>query len=822
MDKAKYNEPSIGTDEEREIYVYSNADNVTLTVEKNGEILWSAEHQKPLINENTKYLPHAPFEFLDVPYTPGSTLKAVGYNEEGHIIASQEVTTAGEPAQIQLVVDHEGVDFVADGSDLIRVYAYILDQDGNLCPEAGNKIQFHTSGHASIVGDGDKRVGSNPVNAEAGIATVYIQSEHEAGEITVEAGSAGLSSGTLSIEVKPMEEKAAPYTEIEQGPGFDSGSMDLVNKEAIMTGDGYENNVDITIGTENFSKSILSHASILEYDLKGEYSRFTSQIGVPKNNGEPVYFKVYGDGVLRYASGPVTDQNVSDEEIDLDITGVKTLRLIVENDSKRLMNGAWLSPYIYEGATPPDESELYKENLALNKTVSASHNNEDAALAVDGNDHTLWVGASFTAGKEQSPTVDLGVQQNIRNARIDLGKDAITYVYDLYTSTDGQQWDKKAHAEKTAWANGSLNYFTAEDVRFVKVVFTSVSSGNEPDIKEICIYPDKGVDSVTEYNLKGLTIEGKELVFDPAITNYTISLKGYETSFTVRALPTDEQASVTINGETVHSPAGVSDMADAQPTVVTALDMHNDLVVEVTSASGTGKKQYTVHIDGDFGLKYANRFDTVDCFVPGHNGANGWYYQELNKNTGELTTIADNKASYYQGYGFWRGQEDWSRVGPVFIHPGDRHLNSVKTFIAPKTGKVELTSHITSQGGGVKVYIMKNNVKLWPSDSDGLIIQKGPEDLSLHISLQKGDALQLVLDANGDNGQDATYMNATVTYQDAEADPIEELSISGLDTLTAPVGERLTSSYSVAGKTTNGNYYYGIPVSWSLKGHYDF
>lgn len=61
-------------------------------------------------------MPHAPFEFLDIPYTPGSTLKAVGYKEEGRIIASQEVTTAGEPAQIQLVADYEGVDFVADGS----------------------------------------------------------------------------------------------------------------------------------------------------------------------------------------------------------------------------------------------------------------------------------------------------------------------------------------------------------------------------------------------------------------------------------------------------------------------------------------------------------------------------------------------------------------------------------------------------------------------------------------------------------------------------------------------------------------------------------
>ena len=47
-------------------------------------------------------------------------------------------------------------------------------------------------------------------------------------------------------------------------------------------------------------------------------------------------------------------------------------------------------------------------------------------------------------------------------------------------------------------------------------------------------------------------------------------------------------------------PADVSNMADAQPTVVTALNMHNDLVIEITSASGTGKKQYTVPIDGDF------------------------------------------------------------------------------------------------------------------------------------------------------------------------------------------------------------------------------
>ena len=37
-------------------------------------------------------------------------------------------------------------------------------------------------------------------------------------------------------------------------------------------------------------------------------------------------------------------------------------------------------------------------------------------------------------------------------------------------------------------------------------------------------------------------------------------------------------------------------MADAQPTVVTALNMHNDLVIEITSASGTGKKQYTLSL----------------------------------------------------------------------------------------------------------------------------------------------------------------------------------------------------------------------------------
>ena len=62
------------------------------------------------------------------------------------------------------------MDLIADGSDAVMLIASVLDENGNVCSEATNELTFKvSSGDGKIIGDGDLRVGSNPVNAEAGM-----------------------------------------------------------------------------------------------------------------------------------------------------------------------------------------------------------------------------------------------------------------------------------------------------------------------------------------------------------------------------------------------------------------------------------------------------------------------------------------------------------------------------------------------------------------------------------------------------------------------------------------------------------------------------
>lgn len=564
IDVALYNEKPVGTDSEREIYVYSNAERVLLTVEKDGEILWSEEHS-PLTNEqyeDIELLPHPPFEFLNVPFVKGSSLKAVGFDKNGEEIASQEIKTAGTPCKLKLEADYAGVGLTADGSDLIRVFAYVLDDEGTVCNSAVNEIKFSVNGGASVVGDGIKRAGANPAKAEAGIATVYVKAPMVAGTLTVTAESEGLLSGEIEIEAYPMTQKAAEYTYVErEGADMSNSSMFLTLKEMR-----FEGNVKIV------DENIVSENAYAEYDIGGAYQRFTAH-----TKGEAV-FKIYADGVLK-----ALIENAG--EADVDISGAKTLRL------ETIGKGAFIAPYIYEGTALEDNGELYSENLAFGKAVSAT-NGEGEALVTDGDSETMWQGDVFD-GKEQSVTIDLGESFNIRNTKIELGVDNTTYGYDVYTSKDGKAWEKKACAERTGWTNASgyLDKFTAE-ARFVRVTFTNVSDGLPAALREVSVYRDFGVECVSEYNLKGIAIDGCDIVFSSDKTEYEVKASG---ELTVYALACDDDAAVAINGKEVINPKGIANLNEANAVTVSP-DENGEIKIEVTPKSGYGKKVYTIKV----------------------------------------------------------------------------------------------------------------------------------------------------------------------------------------------------------------------------------
>lgn len=43
------------------------------------------------------------------------------------------------------------------------VYAKVIDANGTLCQEATNELRFTISGEGTLTGDGDRRIGANPI-----------------------------------------------------------------------------------------------------------------------------------------------------------------------------------------------------------------------------------------------------------------------------------------------------------------------------------------------------------------------------------------------------------------------------------------------------------------------------------------------------------------------------------------------------------------------------------------------------------------------------------------------------------------------------------
>ncbi len=106
----------------------------------------------------------------------------------------------------------------------------------------------------------------------------------------------------------------------------------------------------LTVGGTTFTKGLGVHAdSVMTFPMGGRCSRFTAQVGIDDEvaNGGSAVFTVQGDGVQRFRSatlgagdGPVP--------IDVDITGVQTLRLHVSaaGDGTAGDHGDWADAFV--------------------------------------------------------------------------------------------------------------------------------------------------------------------------------------------------------------------------------------------------------------------------------------------------------------------------------------------------------------------------------------------------------------------------------------------------------------------------------------------
>ena len=160
---------------------------------------------------------------FDITYQPG-TLEAVSY-ENGMEVSRCRLATTGAPSALRLSVDLEHMPQIrttasvasdnstdgvlySDGSSLAYVSVEIVDNAGNVVPDASISLTAEVAGAATLAGFGS----SNPVTDEnytAGKFTSYhgramavLRSGYESGTATLTVRAEGMKEQSLSLDVK--------------------------------------------------------------------------------------------------------------------------------------------------------------------------------------------------------------------------------------------------------------------------------------------------------------------------------------------------------------------------------------------------------------------------------------------------------------------------------------------------------------------------------------------------------------------------------------------------------------------------------------------
>lgn len=188
------------------VHIYTNYDEVELFV--NGKSQGKRTFAKKLTEFKDKkeawqnQVERFRLIWNDVVYEPGE-ITAVAY-KDGKEAERKTVKTAGEPYAIRLSSYRDTIN--ADGEDLNYITAEIVDKDGNLCPNADNRITFTALGAEVYATDaGDQRETETflrPDKKAMSGKLIAIVRSAEKGEATITATADGLVSGIISFECK--------------------------------------------------------------------------------------------------------------------------------------------------------------------------------------------------------------------------------------------------------------------------------------------------------------------------------------------------------------------------------------------------------------------------------------------------------------------------------------------------------------------------------------------------------------------------------------------------------------------------------------------
>lgn len=225
----------------KDITVYSNCDEVRLTVFKGGkEYRYKKEPGRQGMPSPIITFKDA-FHFMEWKGKARSGKHSEAYLLaegliDGKVVASHKRYPSGQANRIALRLDNDNVLLKADGSDVVTVIAEIVDKHGTVKRLNNSSVRFEIEGEGRILGDAS--IGANPCQVVWGSAPALIQSTEKQGKIKIIAsmqcpGQARPLDGVLEFESVANDKKEL-YSQNEL---LQSGQSRSTRKEGIGKSD---------------------------------------------------------------------------------------------------------------------------------------------------------------------------------------------------------------------------------------------------------------------------------------------------------------------------------------------------------------------------------------------------------------------------------------------------------------------------------------------------------------------------------------------------------------------------------------------------------
>lgn len=302
-----------------DVRIYSNAPKVELFLNGTSMGAQTIDHAHGMELEGNWQLPYQKGE-----------LKAVAYDENGTVIATDIQSSFGDAVSISLKPDKESI--LADGEDLLFVEINTLDKDGIFVANSRSRVSVKVTGAGRLIGldNGDstdfEQFKGTSRKLFSGRLLAIIAAKDTEGEIQIDVTSKSLTPASLTIPAKKAPVRPGISCFMENTPSDSSKDDEIpVRKiELINHGTSHldENHMEATVTATIFpSNATYQDISFKAMTLDGVESNSVKI----EANGHTAVIKAVGDGEFRLCCTCKNGQEELSEiisELEFKVTGL--------------------------------------------------------------------------------------------------------------------------------------------------------------------------------------------------------------------------------------------------------------------------------------------------------------------------------------------------------------------------------------------------------------------------------------------------------------------------------------------------------------------